>query len=227
MQGLKLFKRKEIWVPTWAGWVLGLGILALAFVVALVSLVPFLAPVRPLSGGVLVVEGWLPDSALEEAKKVFESRPYQRLLVTGVPIDQGLFITQATNYAQLATITLRHLGVKAEAVVPVTCPEVPRDRTYATARQVRAWLDANGGPETLDVLTMGVHARRTWLLYQLALGQRYQAGVIAAKDDRYDPKAWWKTSSGFRTVTSEAIAYCYAKVFFSPAQGPALSAGSK
>jgi hypothetical protein len=219
MLGLRLLKRKEIWVPTAAGWVLMLGVLALVLVTGLVTVVPFLAPVHPISGGILVVEGWLPDSALEEAKKVFESHPYQCLVVTGVPIDQGLFITKATNYAQLAAITLRGLGVKPEAVVPVSSPEVPRDRTYSTARQVRDWLDREGKTDTLDVLTIGVHARRTWLLYQSALGKRYRVGIIAAKDDRYDPKVWWTTSSGFRTVTSEALAYFYAKVFFYPRRG--------
>ncbi len=217
MLGLKLFKRKEIWVPTVTGWALMLGTLAAVVVVALVTVVPFLAPTHPLSGGVLVVEGWLPDDALAEAKQAFESHPYECLVVTGVPIDQGLFITKATNYAQLAAITLKGLGLKEGAIVPVSCPEVPRDRTYATAWQVRTWLDTHGKTDVVDVLTMGVHARRTWLLYRLALGERFQAGIIAAKDERYDPKRWWTTSSGFRTVTSEAIAYLYAKLLFSPA----------
>ena len=218
---LGLLKRREIWLPTLKGW-LALALAALAVGVgAIVLTVPFLAPVLPQSRGILVVEGWLPDYALEEAKKTFETYPYDRMIVTGVPIELGFHISKEKDYARLAATTLKHLGMREDAVVPVSCPEVPRDRTYSTARQVRAWLDRNKPGCPVDVFTLGVHARRSWLLYRLALGSGYPTGVIAARDERYNPDEWWKTSSGFRTVSSEVIAYLYAKLFFHPGSAPA------
>jgi hypothetical protein len=222
MPWLGLVKRKEVWLPTWRGWLLLLGTATAAGILAVVTPVPFLAPVQPLSRGVLVVEGWIPDYALEEAKAVFESHSYQCMVVTGVPIDQGYHISKEKDYAHLAQATLKQLGMKPEAVVPVACPETLRDRTYSTAQQVRAWLDSNSMTDTVDVFTLGVHARRTWLLYRMALGQRYTTGVIAGQDRRYDCRRWWRSSSGFRTVTSEVIAYLYAKFLFFPGpSGPA------
>lgn len=181
-----------------------------------VGTVPFLSTDRPLHEGILVVEGWLPDYALEEAKRTFETHQYRLLVVTGVPIDQGYHVSDQKDYAQLAASTLRELGVKEESIVPVSCPEVRRDRTYATARQVKAWLDPQSSNESIDVFTLGVHARRTWLLYRLALGDGRPIGVISGSDRRYDEQGWWRSSSGFRTVTGEVLAFGYAKFLFQP-----------
>lgn len=216
MSGLGLLKRREVWVPTLRGWVL-LGVLAIALVTGfVVAIVPFLAPEQPEHQGILVVEGWVPDYTFEQAKRLFESHPYRLIVVTGSVVEEGLHVSKYTNYAQLGTETLRALGVKDQSVVAVANPERPRNRTFATAQRVRAWLDARQDTDRLDVLTLGVHARRTWLLYRLALGTKYRVGIIAGDDRRFDPAKWWSTSSGFRAVTSEMLALIYAKLLFYP-----------
>lgn len=184
--------------------------------ILLLTSIPFLAPSRPIGNGIFVVEGWVPDYALEEAKGIFETHPYRMLVVPGIPVEQGFFLSKEKNYAQLATDTLKELGLKPELMVPLPCANVPRSRTYATALRVRGWLEAHPGNQNVDVFTLGVHARRTWMLYKMALGDRYRVGIIAGSDRRYVPARWWTTSSGVRTVTSEWIAYLYAKLLFFP-----------
>ena len=44
----------------------------------------------------------------------------------------------------------------------------------------------------------------------------FVVGLIAGKDLSYDPVKWWNSSRRFRTVTNEALAYLYAKLFFHP-----------
>ena len=73
-------------MPTLRGWVL----LALSFA-ALVLLAareirPFLAVTDPVPGGVLVVEGWVPDYMLEAAIAEFKRNHYAKLFVTGIPL---------------------------------------------------------------------------------------------------------------------------------------------
>lgn len=212
---LGLAKRKEIWLPTLRGWA-ALGLVAAGLgVAAIVGVVPFLTTVKPLHHGILVVEGWLPDYALEEAKRTFESHSYRLLVVTGVPIEQGFYLRDCKDYAQLGAATLKEFGMDEKSIVPVSCPEVPKDRTYSTARLVDRWLEGQPSEEGVDVFTLGVHARRTWLLYRLALGPGRSVGIIAGEDRRYGDR-WWTTSSGFRIVTGEAIAFVYAKFLFYP-----------
>ena len=225
MRSIGLFRRKEVWVPTLRGWVLLLIVGIAAGLLAITTTVPFLAPVQPKGNGILIVEGWLPDYALEQAKQVFERRSYRLMIVTGIPIDHGLHISVEKDYAQLARGILRDLGMDPELIVPVSCTNVPRNRTYATAQAARLWLDQSSAPGPVDVFTLGVHARRTWLLYSMALGDRYPVGIISGADQRYDPDRWWTTSSGVRTVMSEVIAYLYAKLFFYPGSAEAREGG--
>jgi hypothetical protein len=216
MPSLGLIKRKEIWVPTLRGWAFMLILAALVLGGVMLGIVPFLAITRPVGHGILVVEGWLPDYALEEAKGIFEGHPYRMLVTTGVPIEQGTFVAKETNYAQLAATTLKHLGVKPDSILPLGCAETPRNRTFATARRFREWLDTQSSADGVDIYTLGVHARRSRLLYQIALGPRYPTGIIAGTDQRYDQKRWWLTSSGVKTIITEVVSYVYTKLFFYP-----------
>lgn len=211
-----LVKRREIWVPTFKGWLLLLAGLALVAVGAVFASIPFLGPTQPVGSGILVVEGWLPDYALEQAKKTFETHPYRLLVVPGIPLDIGFYLSKEKNYAQLATKTLAEMGLATNRMVALPCSDVPRNRTYSTALRVRGWLEQEKSDEPVDVFTLGVHARRTWLLYRMALGNGHQVGIIAGADRRYTARRWWTTSNGVRIVTSEWIAYVYAKLLFYP-----------
>ena len=65
-------------------------------------------------------------------------------------------------------------------------------------------------------MTEGPHARRSRLLFQRALGPQTAVGIIAIQPRDYQPTRWWRYSSGVRNVTSEFIAYFYAKIIFRP-----------
>jgi hypothetical protein len=208
------------WLPTWRGWLLiGLTV-ALLVVLAVRSTMPFLAPTRPIQGSFLVVEGWLPDYALQEAMRVFEQGGYRKLIVTGTEIEKGRHLSVEKTYAQLAGSTLRRAGFAEEHLVVLPTLKVERDRTYATALEVKRWLATSRANDALDVLTMGPHARRTWLLYELAIGKSNEIGVISLPSRDYDQHRWWKSSQGFRETIDETVAYIYAKFFFDRSTPP-------
>jgi hypothetical protein len=71
---------------------------------------------------------------------------------------------------------------------------------------------------SVDIVSIGPHARRSRLLYQKALGDKVKVGVIAIEDKRFDPDHWWQSSVGVRSVMGETIAYLYARFFFWPPQ---------
>jgi len=211
-----LFKRKEIWVPTWKGWLL-FCLLAVAFALATVRLAPsFLAPTKPVGARVLVIEGWISDTGLEEALQLHASNRYALVITAGQPIEKGMDISHYGNYAELGASRLVNLGFKGTNLVKVPTPPTRKDRTYHTALAVRGYLLTNTPHRSIDILSDGVHARRTWLLYDIACSPEIDVGIIAHAKPDFDTRNWWKNSNGVRVVLNESIGYLYAKIVFNP-----------
>lgn len=212
-----LFQRRECLVPTLRGWVVLLLMGAGLAVFAVRGVHSFLAVDDPVPGGVLVVEGWLPDYALAETIAEFRRGQYSKLVVTGEPIEHGAFLSEYRNFAELDVAVLARLGLSTNVVQAVPTPGVRRDRTYASAVAVKNWLSQHGVTETnINIVSMGAHSRRTRLLFNEAFGKGYKVGIISIQNRRYDPNRWWESSEGVRTVTGEMIAYCYARFLFKP-----------
>lgn len=181
------------------------------------NLYPFLAENHPLNSKVLVLEGWLPDNTIQEATKVFQERKYEKIITTGGPLVKGFFLSEYKTNAELTSATLKKIGFNGKLIVAVPAPEVNKDRTYAAAVALKEYLSKSDSTvKSIDVYSLGPHARRSRLLFQKALGNSYTVGVISSNKVSYTPEKWWKSSNGFRDVISEFIAYLYAKVFFSP-----------
>jgi uncharacterized SAM-binding protein YcdF (DUF218 family) len=219
-KGWGLWRRRECLMPTWRGW------LALAVVFGTVALMAvrgaynFLAVTDPRPGGVLVVEGWAADYALEAAVADFKQFSYEKVYVTGGPIEYGAPLSSYKTYAELGTATLLALGMSSNVVQPVPAPRVKQDRTYACALALKKWMDEHGVQLTrINLVTVGTHARRSRLLFQKSFGKEMPIGIVAIPEPDYDTKHWWRSSLGFRAVTGEAIAYLYARFLFRPTQG--------
>lgn len=212
-----LLETRECLKLTWRGRFL-VGLICVALVVFLARAIhPFLAVNHPLQGGALVVEGWLWDGALEQAKEEFKRNRYDKIYVTGGPLLQGTYLSEFQNYAQLGASTLWKLGLSRESVEPVPAPGVRQDRTYASAVALKQRLRERGvTPKNLHVLSVGPHARRTWLLFGKAFGDEVPIGITALDEQEYDPQRWWRTSAGVRAVIDELVAYAYARLFFWP-----------
>jgi hypothetical protein len=194
---------------------LALLALVLGLTLAVTQLYPFLAMNQPIAADALVVEGWIHDKNLQDAVTEYKSHRYQYLMTTGIPIPQGAYLAQYKTYAELAAASVKRLGIEHDQIIAVPAAYVTKDRTYTAAISLRQWLDRNPSRiSSINVLTVGAHARRTWMLYNKALAPRYSVGIIASSvGQEYNPQRWWASSAGFRTVTSEAIAYLYARIF--------------
>jgi hypothetical protein len=207
--------RRERWTITWLGWVLFLAIPASIVLLGLSHLYTFLAINEPLHGDYLVVEGWMPTASYREAASAYRAGQYKKVIAAGVMHeDGGIGDERNENFGDGK---LKGYGVPGEAIVTASSSAVQRDRTYHAAMAVKEWLRKERvNAASIDVVTLGPHARRSRLLYQIALGDDVKVGVISVDDWRIDPKAWWNTSEGARTVITEAIGYAYARVLFSP-----------
>jgi len=65
----------------------------------------FLAVNDPVEDGALVVEGWLPDYALQEAITEFGRGHHSRIFVTGGPFESGAPLPEYRTFAELGAAT--------------------------------------------------------------------------------------------------------------------------
>ena len=213
---LGLVRRRTVWLPTWRLWVL-LAVFAALGLYALRGSHAFLSLTAPVEASVLVVEGWLPDYALAESRNEFERNGYDLIITTGGPLERGSFRANFPSYADLGSATLKRLGLKPNEVQPAPARSSRRDRTYAAAMGLKAWLMENSPRvRSMNVVTLGVHARRSRMLYQDALGDDYQIGIIALVDRDYEAESWWRYSAGLKGIIAEGSAYVHAKLFVAP-----------
>ncbi len=213
----RLFCRRSILLPTLPGALLVLALVVGIAFFALRALPSFLAPNEPLGHGILVVEGWIPREALHLAAETFWRGGYERLVVSGGPVEEVLWSCDARTYAERAAAEMRLLGIVEPALVVVPAPASAQDRTYRSAVSVRQWIESSGRAVTaLDVFTRGPHARRTRALYRMAFGDGVEVGVRSVSPSHYDLAHWWRRSDSAREVLTESIGYAWTLCCFHP-----------
>lgn len=206
-------------MPTWRGWLVLLMVLGVAGTFAVRGIYGFLAVDEPVSGGILVVEGWSPDYVILGAAEEYRRDGHKMICVTGGPIESGNALREYHTYAECGRAILLKVGVGEDTMHAVPAVSVDRDRTFASAVALKRWIEQSGTLERrVNIMGNGPHSRRTRLLYEKALGPGFQVGIFNVPEKTFDPKGWWKTSQGFRAVMDEVIAYAYARLVFSPAK---------
>ena len=214
---LDLFRKRQVWLPTWRGWLcLLLGLSALAWT-AVRRAHTFLAVTRPVPADVLVVEGWVSDSIVRAAADEFRTNYYRYVVATGCPIPKGHILYGDRTYASVAAKSLVKLGIPPSQVIEAPPKETFRHRTLEAARAAKRKLDGLGiRPLGINVTTCGPHARRTWITYRRVFGPQVPVGVIARPSEEFDPDRWWASSEGMKETLTEGFGWFY-EALFAPA----------
>jgi hypothetical protein len=163
-----LFVRRERWTLTWTGRLLILAFLAVVIVV--------------LGGGSAAF--WRSPALPVDRSWWSKAGCRPTLIVKPRPVSQGRL--QERSFAldrqarRRCELELRersggekliYFGLPSELVVTVSSGEVHRDRTFHSATAVKDWLREQGlQTASIDVVTVGPHARRSRLLYEKAFG---------------------------------------------------------
>ncbi len=184
----------------------------------------FLAPSEPARGQdgggarTLVVEGWIDEPALAQAIEAFRRGRYARVLTTGGPIEPWSDAGGWKTFAVRAASYLRAHGLTSVPVLALPAPESRQERTYLNAVMVRDWAAQAGVTlDAIDVFSAGVHARRSRLLYRMALGDTVEVGVLAADPADFDADRWWTSSAGTKSALGETLSLAWTKCCFWPA----------
>ncbi|MEO8069589.1 MAG: hypothetical protein ABI599_17970 [Flavobacteriales bacterium] len=106
------------------------------------------------------------------------------------------------TYAQHAARVLEESGVAGSVITPVLAVGDPISRSWANAATLAFALHGRS-IAALDVVTLGVHARRSRALYREALGDSVRVGIISIPDPDCPAKGWWKSKKGWYFMLKE------------------------
>ena len=108
----------------------------------------------------------------------------------------------APTYAHHCAHVLEKSGIPSGSITPVPAGGDPISRSWANASTLAFHL---GGKNiaALDVVTLGVHARRSRALYREAFGPSVQVGVISIPDPECPQQGWWKRKKGWYLMLKE------------------------
>jgi len=209
---MRFFRKRQLWLPSWPLALGGFVACVLVAVWLFFASHDFLAVTQRAPGAeVLVVESWVADSAMEEVAALMNApdSPYGSVWLTGPVFESGSYAFEKFGtFSEMAAVTLVALGVPTEKVRVVPAEKHQRHRTHTAARLLRESFEHDGGiPAAFDLATVDVHARRSRTVYRKVFGDG--VGVIALPPSSFDPKDWYKTSTGVKTTIFEIIALSY------------------
>jgi len=214
----KLFKKQYIHLPTPLGLILISLILLSASAFIIKNLANYLAQQQPQHKGILVIEGWVSEQTLRQAINTYQTGAYQQIITTGGLIKNKHQKTHKT-YADSAAAFLLKNNINKTQITSLPTPESAQNRTFLSAVIVRDWLlQKNSASQTLDVISEGVHARRTLVLYKMAFAKKINIGIIAGRPQEYSLDFWWRTSTGAKTTITEAIGLMWVTCCFYPGE---------
>jgi uncharacterized SAM-binding protein YcdF (DUF218 family) len=210
-----LLTRRDRWGLSLRGRCLLLTLVAGFALLGLFTVYPFLAVTQRVNANVLVVEGWVHPYAIKSAADEFRHGSYYCIITTGGPVvGKGGYINDYNTAASVGADLLKKTDVPTELIKIVPSRVSGRDRTYNSALALKKWfaehpMTVNG----INIVTQDVHARRTRLLFQKALGSKMAVGVIAVPNPDYDSRRWWQSSEAAEEIIGEAVGYIYARLF--------------
>jgi len=89
--------------------------------------------------------------------------------------------------AESARNRLLSLGLDSASVKAVPAKKARINRTLTSALAFRDWLKTtNMQIEGINIISLGPHARRTWMTFNKILNEKYKIGIISLPDIKYN-----------------------------------------
>jgi hypothetical protein len=157
-----------------------------------------------------VVEGWIGRSGTRAAGTEFAQGGYRYVVTTGGLTTGKGWEEPGWSYAEGAEHELIRSGVSEDRIVVAPNKDTDNQRTYASAVAVLQALQERGiHPRSINVFTMGPHARRSRLVFGKVFQPGTQVGVISWASPGGEPGPWWQSSDRARELLTETAGYLY------------------
>ena len=96
-------------------------------------------------------------------------------------------INNFNSNAELARNKLLSMGIDSSQIIATSGKRVRINRTLTSALAFRDWLKTtNIDIKGINIISMGTHARRTWMTYNKILNEKYVIGIISLPDYDYN-----------------------------------------
>jgi len=212
-----VISKRMRWGLTIWGWLSILLIVILTIFLLITRTYRFLAPTHRVEADVLVLEGAVPDYVLDSAIHEFNVNHYKLLITTGTPLEWGHLLIDYGNTASVSESSLKKMGFDTTLLVAVATDEIRNDRTFNSALALAGYIkEFHPEVKAINLMSYGPHSRRSQMMFQAALGDNFEVGIISIKSFYYGRNDWWKSSKGFREVMNELLGYIFVEFFFVP-----------
>jgi Ca-dependent carbohydrate-binding module xylan-binding len=122
-------------------------------------------------------------------------------------------VNNFNSVAELARNQLLAMGVDSAKVTAVPGAMVNINRTLTSALAFRDWLAKSDiNIKGLNIISLGAHTRRTWMIYNKILKDRYPIGIISVPDYNYNRSYIYKL---FKTIR-ETLGIIYYRIILIP-----------
>ncbi|OQX77088.1 MAG: hypothetical protein B6D61_07735 [Bacteroidetes bacterium 4484_249] len=108
--------------------------------------------------------------------------------------------------AELTALYLRAIGVEDSKISTISFSAENPNQTLSAAKAFKDWSEKNKCKE-INLVSSGVHSRRTWFTYNKIVGDQTKVGIISINKLKYDKDNWWKSFEGIRYVINEFFSY--------------------
>ena len=86
--------------------------------------------------------------------------------------------------AELCRNRLIAYGIDSNLIIALPAKRVIINRTLTSVLAFREWLNSTDKHVTgINVISLGVHSRRSWIIYKKIVGRPYEVGIISLPED--------------------------------------------
>lgn len=201
--------RRTVWWPTFLGWALLFVVVGGAILLWWLRGEAFMSLTERQPAEVLVVEGWIGSEGVKAAAAEFARGGYRYVIATG-GMTHARWSERQWSYTEITERALSRSGVPQDRIIAASTLDTEGQRTYEMATATWRALHEKGiQPQTVNVVTLGAHARRSRLVFAKVFGSGTKVGVISWIPPDYKNEPWWQSSERAEDLLKETVGYLF------------------
>ena len=206
---LNLFRRRNLWWPTWPGWICILALLATPLVVWGLVGERFLSPTKKVDAPILIVECWIGKAGLTAAVEEYESGNYTHIVAVGPKVKRG-WLSEGHSVAELAGRHLLEIGIPGDQIITAIAADRDMNRTFEAAQSaLRELKERQIRVPAINVFTHGTHSRRSRLVFSKVFGDTTKVGCISWVPPRDVDSGIWGSTERIESLFTETLSYFF------------------